>query len=499
VDEAVDPVFAQPLGARAAQLFLTSRWAGPLRRRISSFCRQAIPAIAILHERLSMRAAWVMRGDQAMSRLGLGTSRGALESLEEQIRALQAQTGGWLWSVLGTSLNLLALRALGKDAKDPAVRRGLDFIHRLRTAHRGGAPKQSWCNAELWDSSVCGATLTFCGVSPEALRADRLVPALLEQQQRDGLWAFGLGAIEGDNDSTSMVLAFLCRTARALPGPLANEVTLAVRRCVRTLLAAQQADGGWGYSPPPCRAPYSFGARSPFGLETVVVDASTADVTGRILAALLTARASGALEAQDAHALSRAWDRAVAYFKRAQSPLGSWQGRWTAGYLSPLVFVLPALRAGGQAMSLPWIERARAFVQRTQRADGGWGESPRADSAPQDAGHAPSTPVQTGYALAALIATAPDKLREKEPSIARALEYLLESEEGGAWQNHRALYTVAFRDDYFDAPLMTQALVLLSLRLLQRARKAGPAAAVAECILGKQAGSSRIARVRRSG
>jgi hypothetical protein len=473
---------AQPLSAEACALLLQSSWTEVVRRRIASFSRQAIPALGVLFEHAASRHWWVRWGDRVADAFGLNSSLRSLQFLEREILKNQARTGGWLWSVLGTSLNLLALRALGHDDRHGAVRRGLDFIHRLRSPGEDGTLVQSWCNAELWDSSVCGTVLRFCDVND--FEQAKLSAQLVREQASDGLWGFGTGALEGDNDSSSAVLTFLTRTAAGLPSARALETTASVQRAVDALLAGQQQDGGWGYSPEPHEAPYSFGPRSPFGLESTLVDGSTPDVTGRILGSLLSARATGLLETQPTSRIDEAWRKGLEYFRATQAGCGSWQGRWTAGYLSPLVFILPMLRAGGQAMAAPWVSRAEAFVRARQNPDGGWGESTRADEDAQVAGRGASTPVQTAYALSALVACSSPQSLAADTALARGVEYLLTQQTAGRWNNGRALYTVAFRDDYFDAPLMTQTMVVCVLRYVTLAREVGPQRASERFVLG---------------
>lgn len=464
-----------PLGAELIHLTLHARWSRGLRGRISAFARQALPAIGILLETAADRATWARAVDAALEWLGGFPQSATLDALEREVLRTQGRNGGWLWTVFGTALNLLALRARGMDAAHPAVRRGLDFIHSLRRPGRDGRLRQSWCNAELWDSCVASNTLLVCDAPSAPHLSEALVARLLEEQTPDGLWAFGVGANEGDNDSATMPLSFLARRYGGPDEARGEEVASAIRRAVRALLSGQQADGGWGYSPEPHEAPYSFGPRSPFGLETALVDASTADVTGRVMGALLVAKESGALGAGEQEDLEDALIRGVGFLRLSRLPGGAWQGRWICGGLSTFPFVLPVLRAMGLPHDADLIARAAPWVRSKQNPDGGFGETPRADQEHTLAGVGPSTPGQTAFALSALVATSEDARQLRaDPAVNSALDYLARI---GSWQNARPLYTVAYRDDYFDAALMTDAMTASMTRYALLARVQGPLAA----------------------
>ncbi len=468
------------LSAEAAALLLHGPAGELARQRLSSFARQAVPALSVLLDTTANRSFLERLAARALRLLGIDLDMLARRRLERSILALQARTGGWLWSVFGTALNLLALRALGHDARHPAVRAGLSFIDGLRQSGPDGALVQSWCNAELWDSAVAGSTLLASGVRPAGLEG--LVQRLAAEQQRDGLWAFGEGALEGDNDSSAMVLSFLASASAHVSPDVAQRLQAAAARCVDALLSAQQGDGGFGYSPEPYDEPYGFGRRLPFGIETALVDASTADVTGRVMGALLAARSAFGLDADLRGRMEAALGRAVEFLRNAQGPTGSWPGRWTSGYLSSLAFVLPPLRAfDASQVGRDWVQRARAFVFRHQNADGGWGETTAADEHPLRAGRGESTPVQTAYALLALVATAPADFRGDAAFFA-GIRFLLDKADCGRWQNRRALYTVAFREDYFDAPFMTDAMVTAALLYARAALKTGPDDATRELV-----------------
>jgi hypothetical protein len=467
------------LSAEAAMLLLSEPRSMIANRWLSAFARQALPAIAVLVDSNANRSLPEELGGRLLGLVGIDVDANAKRALEAQILQNQAKTGGWLWSVFGTVINLLALRELGRGANDETIERGVAFIDALRVSNGSEPLEQSWCNAEIWDTSVAGTALLCSGTEIPGL--ERVVEGILAEQQKDGLWAFGAGALEGDNDSSAMTLTFLARASRQV-GPETRERTQAAcLRCAASLLDAQQDDGGFGYSPEPYDEPYGFGRRIPFGLETALVDASTADVTGRVMAATLATTTFAPLAFEER--VHEKLGRAVGFLRSSQGKTGSWPGRWTSGYLSSLAFVLPPLRVfAPELVEGHWLQRCRDFVVAHQNADEGWGETTFADSDPDRAGKGSSTPVQTAYAAIALVASS--RADHSSERLEGAVRYLHGQSELGQWHNGRALYTVAFREDYFDAPFMTNAMVTSSLIYASAAAALGAERATELLVLG---------------
>ncbi|APR80710.1 Squalene--hopene cyclase [Minicystis rosea] len=447
-----------PFTAEAARAILESPRFGRMLGCVSTFAEQAMPAMTILFAKAAQRS----RFEAALRRLAPASAERALHALEERILAQQDPSGSWLWTVMGTALNLLALRAMGRGADDPAIQRGVAFIDRLRMPGPDGAIRQSWCNAENWDAALGCDALLAAGVAPEEARLDAIVDHLVREQRPDGLWAYGAGSRRGDNDTGAFVAAFLVRVAPRLTGSRRASVAAALAASTASLLRAQQPDGGWGFSPAPARAPYSFGRRVPFAVEANTIDASTPDVSSRVLMALVSARDSGLLGAETRAPIDAAVARAIAFLRACQSPNGSFWSRWRPGYVAPLAFILPALRAAGQDMRARWMQDARAFLLRHQNADGGFGDTMMADEDPALAGRGSSTPLHTASALLALTALGGDDAEDREARAA-AVAYLVDQQANGTWHNGRACFTAAFREDYWDAPFGTHALVTRAL------------------------------------
>jgi hypothetical protein len=494
--DAIDPEHSRTLPVLPgtpglARMLLELKPLEPARHRISMFFVQAMPAFTVLFHKAAERSRWV-RATQELRR----GSR-SMSALEGRILALQEPGGAWMWTVMGTTLNLLALRALGHGPSHPAIRRGIAYIERLRVPNAEGRLVQAWCHSEVWDTVWACDTLLVAGERPEALRGTEVVERVLEQQ-RGGYWAYGNASSQGENDSTALVVACLAKLARGLEGKTREALVVSVRHAVTELLRAQQRDGGWGYSPAPYSAPYSYGPRVPSGSEANLIDASTADVTARVLLAFQAVEASSLLEAGLAAQVRDAARRGLEFLRHSQTPTGSWWGRWRAGYLSSLPFVTPALRAGGEPEGSACFAAVRDFLFTHQNTDGGWGDGTEADRDATKAGRGTSTPLQTASALIALVATAPGQELGNSVPLRRGIDSLARSQRFGTWSNGRALYTAAFQADYYDSPLGTHTMVTRALTYISLAKALGIDAATRRLVCGESLGepqaSGRVLR-----
>jgi hypothetical protein len=200
-----------------------------------------------------------------------------------------------------------------------------------------------------------------------------------------------------------------------------------------------------------------------------------------VLWALACAEATGPLAGHEPR-LAEARRRGRAYFESSQARCGSWFGRWSPGYLLAANYVAPVLRAlSAEACAA----KLRAFLLGHQNADGGFGETTEADVDDGQAGVGESTPVHTAYAVVGLVATAPSDSVRDDAVLAKACRYLMDAAAKPSLDAGRPLYTVAFREDYYDAPRMTDAAVLMALRYATRAGEVGADAATREWMTGK--------------
>jgi len=161
----------------------------------------------------------------------------------------------------------------------------------------------------------------------------------------------------------------------------------------------------------------------PFADHGALLDPPSSDVTARCIT--LLARASSDGRYHDAIA------RAVDYLRTEQEAHGAWFGRWGTNYIYGTWSVLIGLKAAGVDHQDPSVRRAVAWLLRTQRSDGGWGESNDCYHDPALAGQGVrSTTFQTAWALLGLLAAG----ECDSESIARGIQFLLRHQEpDGLW------------------------------------------------------------------
>jgi squalene-hopene/tetraprenyl-beta-curcumene cyclase len=159
----------------------------------------------------------------------------------------------------------------------------------------------------------------------------------------------------------------------------------------------------------------------PFGDLEAMIDPSTPDLTGRVLELL------GLLGYEYTSDIVQ---RAIAFLKRTQEKDGSWWGRWGVNYLYGTWSVLMGLCAIKEDMSSPYVRRAVTCLKHHQNADGGWGEGCESYGDRTSRCRGVSTPSQTAWAVLALIAAGEDASEE----VRRGIAYLLEHQKpDGTW------------------------------------------------------------------
>ena len=283
--------------------------------------------------------------------------------------------------------SIVALKCLGYPDDSTEVeycRRQLQEL--VLEDERAGTARLQPCKSPVWDTAITVRALAASGTRPDNPAIREAVQWLLERQiVSRGDWAQTVDAEPGgwcfeyandfypDCDDTAMALLALQTqfagasvAQEALPPELhladVNEIreaagqqvatmqktVSAIDRGLRWLLAMQNSDGGWGAFDR--NNDREFLCHVPFADHNAMIDPSTPDLTGRVLEAL----------AQLGHRLGDpAVDRAVAYVRRSQNADGSWFGRWGVNYIY------------GTWQSLVGLERRRRAGRRSGHRSGG--------------------------------------------------------------------------------------------------------------------------------
>jgi squalene-hopene/tetraprenyl-beta-curcumene cyclase len=342
-------------------------------------------------------------GDRALTRYqGASVQPGrehALALAERWIvdrQELDGSWGGiqppWVWS-------LVALVCRGHGPESPYLRRGLQGWRRFMVSD-GDRLRPEACQSPVWDTALAVLALRAAGVPADEPALEHAAEWLLaEEVLARGDWAVRLPgapaggwAFEFDNDLYPDVddAAVVGLALRELGAGRA-----AVERASRWIAAMQSSNGGWGAFDVDNGAEWLY--RLPFVDFGFVIDPPSVDVTGHAIELL-----AGAPGHEDAVR------RGVAYILAEQEADGSWLGRWGVNHVYGAGAALPALASVGLPRRHPAMRRAVVWLGRVQNADGGFGEDCRSYDPGEDGrawrGRGESTPSQTAWALLALVA-----------------------------------------------------------------------------------------------
>jgi squalene-hopene/tetraprenyl-beta-curcumene cyclase len=286
------------------------------------------------------------------------------------------------------------------------------------------------CYSPIWDTAIAAYALAEAGETPSARLAQATDWMISKEIRRTGDWSVKRPTTEPsgwafeynnehypDIDDTAMVLLAFS----SAQGSNSQTQRACTSRAVNWLLDLQGRDGGWAAFDVDNN--WQFLNNVPFADHNAMLDPNCADITGRVLEALV-AHSVG----QD-HPSVR---RGVEWLERNQESDGSWYGRWGVAYIYGTCFALRGLAAAGEDNHEPHIQRANEWLRSIQNADGGWGES----CASYDNGiytQAHSTPSQTAWALMGLIAGGDTY----SSSVINGIRYLVETQRpDGNWDEN---------------------------------------------------------------
>lgn len=385
-----------------------------------------------------------------------------------------------------------ALALLGYPADHPLRATCLKSIQKLIVEQPDGSAYVQPCLSPTWDTGWAMMALINADApdgstkaeTREAIRRaeDWLLPrqildhvgdwivAAPDKSTRPGGWAFQYwNKYYPDLDDTAMVAGVLHLTGReGVGGNRHAEVTA---RASEWLLGLQSKNGGFGAYD--ADNTHHWINSIPFADHKAMLDPPTEDVTGRVLAYL------GVLRRPEHRP---AIERAIAYLKRTQQPDGCWWGRWGTNYIYGTWSVLAGLALVGEPADAPYIQRAIAWLKAHQNADGGWGETNDTYLDPSLRGRMPSpqghlsTPASTAWALLGLLAIGDHDSEAVQRGVAWLIAHQAESGKyAGLWhdEGHNAPgFPRVFYMKYYGYDAYFPLWALTRYRQL-RARRAG--------------------------
>jgi len=332
----------------------------------------------------------------------------------------------WIYS-------LMALHTEGYPLSHPVMRKGIDTLLDHWSYERGGANYIQACESPVWDTLLTLMAYQDCDVQAgQSAAVDRAIEWVLAQQvMAPGDWQQKLPNIEPggwaferanqsypDVDDTAVALIVLARAREHYHDK--DRINIAIERGVQWVLAMQCRNGGWAAFDKDNDK--EILTKIPFSDFGETIDPPSVDVTAHVLEAL------GHLGYRRNHSAVAA---ALFYIRQEQEQDGSWFGRWGVNHIYGTAAVLPALEALGEDMSQRYIQRAAAWIASKQNADGGWGETCASYMDQNQRGRGPSTASQTAWAMMSLMAVDAVAYRD---ALERAQAYLAKTQtSAGTW------------------------------------------------------------------
>lgn len=338
--------------------------------------------------------------------------------------------------------NVIVLRCLGVADDAPEMRWALKQLNDLKIEEDDALRLQP-CLSPVWDTALTAIALADAQLpawSPPIRQATQWL--LQREVRRPGDWSLMNPGVEPagwffeyrngqypDTDDTAMVLMALARSRyeeKARPRthrlfaenepPPDDE---AAHRAIKWLLVLQNSDGGWAAFDRDINREVL--TKVPFADHNAMLDPSCPDITARVLEAL------GHFGYTIEHP---ALQRAIAFIRRTQEPDAGWPGRWGVNYIYGTWQVLQGLHAIGFDNQDAMVRRAVEWLKKVQQPSGAWGESCASYDDPTQAGVGAPTASQTAWALLGLIAAGESSSDE----VRSGVRWLIDTQnDDGTW------------------------------------------------------------------
>lgn len=325
--------------------------------------------------------------------------------------------GSWFRVNYITALSVLALMELQEkweaDEETAAfIERGIGWLQTTRNPD-GGCREA--LNLNVWDTALSIITLTEVYAThtesgSQTLPTDELTDKvkraaqwLVTHQNKDGGWAFsGLADSTLPSDADDTALGTLALIRSLLVGAPINREALdgSVQRGIAWLTTQQSRDGSW--------STYQPGQG----------DVGCVSITAHAVEALLAVAQSDIPDIPDVHS---AMNAGIHYLRKQMHRDGYWRDLWLAKDTYGTACAIIALVKAG-LKNVPEVQRGIEWLERTQNADGGWGEDMFGN--PTE-----STVEQTAWSTYALLLANPEK-----PAAEQGIAFLLKHQrEDGSW------------------------------------------------------------------
>lgn len=353
----------------------------------------------------------------------------ALKKAEQWLFEHMERSEGLATIIPAMANSIYAMLALGKGLDDPLVHREMRWINAYEIEEETDETlRMQPCISPVWDTGIAMVSLEEAGVAGSHPAMQRAAEWLIDHQilgpgdwqvknkdAEPGGWAFEFqNDFFPDVDDTAFVLMALERAN----GSDAEGFEQSAKRGLAWLLSMQNRDGGWGaFDRDNDKALLT---NIPFADHNAMIDPSSPDVTARSIECL------GIFGWPASHP---AIQKALAYLRRTQTSEGAWYGRWGVNYVYGTSGVLRAMEVIGLNHTAE-SQRGAQWMKSVQNPDGGWGESCRSYEDPSLKGIGKSTASQTAWGLIGLLAT----VGPEDAPVERAVNWLEEHQNAdGSW------------------------------------------------------------------